>query len=155
MHSAKPYTPEEARHKLERWCAESDHSIADAQEKMRGWGLIPALQEELLVGLISGGYLSDERFAHSYVRGKFRQSKWGRVKIAHGLRAKGIPHNLIQQALEDIDADAYLELLKELAQKKQREIKDTNRFTRMGKITRFLLSRGFESHLIQAVLGED
>jgi regulatory protein len=99
--------------------------------------------------------LNEERYARNYVRGKFRQSKWGKVKIAHGLHAKGMPAGLIAEALTDIPDDEYIQLLADLAQRKRKEIKDTNQFTRMGKITRFLLSRGFESHLIRSVLEGD
>ena len=152
MQSSKPSTVEEALARLERWCATDDRCMADALTKMKDWGLIEIAQEEVLGKLVSGGFLNEERYARSYVRGKFRQSKWGRVKIAHGLRAKGFPTSLIAEAMEEIPEDDYLALLEQLATQKRKEVKDTNRFTRAGKISRFLQSRGFEGELIRKMV---
>ena len=152
MQSSKPSTVDEAQARLERWCATDDRCMADCLAKMKEWGLIEVAQEQILGQLVTQGFLNEERYARSYVRGKFRQSKWGRVKIAHGLRAKGIPNALIAEALEEIPEDEYLALLEHLAQQKRKEVKDTNRFTRAGKISRFLLSRGFEGELVRKTL---
>ena len=43
--------------------------------------LEPAARHEILVQLIEGNYLNEERFARSFVRGRFRMKAWGRNKI--------------------------------------------------------------------------
>ena len=47
--------------------------------------------------------------AKAFVRDKFRHNKWGKVKIAAHLKAKGITGDIIGTALGEIDNEEYID----------------------------------------------
>ena len=89
-----------------------------------------------------------------FVRDKLRFNRWGRVKIRYMLSAKQIPEEIIRDALDGIDNQYYVEILKEELIKKRPQIKDNNPYTVRNKLARFGQQRGFESGLIFQVLDE-
>ena len=76
--SVKTYTVEEAKRRLERYCAYQERSHRQVREKLREMRMIPLAIDEVIVHLIKHDFLNEERFARSYARGKFRLKKWGR-----------------------------------------------------------------------------
>ena len=89
-----------------------------------------------------------------FVRDKLRFNRWGKIKIRYMLSAKQIPEEVIRDAIDGIDDQAYLDILKEELIKKRRQIKDVNPYNVRNKLARFGQQRGFESGLIFQVLDE-
>ena len=54
----------------------------------------------------------------------------------------------INEGLEAIPEEEYLEVLTHVLEQKNRQLKDSDPYIRKGKLTRHALSRGFETHLI-------
>lgn len=146
--SGKVYTISQAFEKAAKYCAIQDRCQSELKTKLLSWGLNTHEADEVLVILISEGYVNDERFAKSYVRGKFNQSKWGKIKIENGLKAKQISSYCIQIAIQEIEETRYLYTLKELSFKKWKLESALPIKKRVEKTARFLISRGFESHLV-------
>ncbi len=105
--------------------------------------------------LIQQGLLNEERFARAYARGKWRMKQWGKQKIIYQLRQKKISEYCIRKGLSEIDGTEYEQILEQLAEKKARELKsERNIFTKKAKIYRFLVQKGFENDLIQAIIAK-
>ena len=75
--SVKTYTVEEAKRRLERYCAYQERSHRQVRDKLREMRMIPLAIDEVIVHLIKHDFLNEERFARSYARGKFRLKKMG------------------------------------------------------------------------------
>jgi regulatory protein len=73
--------------------------------------MIPEAIDTIIVHLIKHNYLNEERFAKSFVRGKFRIKKWGRNRLIRELRAREISKYTIDTALKELDPEAYEQTL--------------------------------------------
>jgi len=138
--------------KAEHFCAYQERAQQEVRDKLYDWGLWPDAVENIIVQLIGGNFLNEERFARSYVQGKFKQKGWGRIKIKQGLKIKKIPDNLLKKALLTIDGDEYFEMLTKILSKKAALLTEKVPYKRRYKLQQYALSRGFESDLIIDVL---
>lgn len=94
--------------KLARYCAYQERCRQEVRLKLSGLGVKGAAEAaRCMTRLEAEGFLDENRFAHAYVRGKFRQNHWGRRKIIMGLRAKGISEADVAEALGEIDPADY------------------------------------------------
>lgn len=144
----------EAKAKLETLCAYQEKCQYDIELKLTEWCFDREQKDQLISHLISFNFINEERFASSYVSGKFRMKKWGKLKITNHLKQKKISNYSILKGLKEIDKEEYWETLEILAQKKRNEIqaKKENEWVKKGKIYRFLISKGYESELINEVI---
>jgi len=148
----KVYDLQIAKEKIQAYCAYQERCHQDVIKKLKSWGLIPDVVDILLGELMQHNFLNEERFSRSFARGKFRIKKWGRIKIRMELKKKGVYSKCIDIALQEIDANDYYSMLKELLLKKSVLEKETHLFKRKAKLTRYLVSRGFEYDLIRMAL---
>lgn len=131
-----------------QFCAYQDRSHREVEEKLLELRMIPEAREQIIIKLMEENFLNEERFARSFVRGKFRIKKWGRVKIKQELKFRDISSPVIKLALTEIDERDYLEILEETAKKKLQLIKEPSLLKRKKKLSDYLLQRGFEAHLV-------
>ncbi|TPE45242.1 regulatory protein RecX [Pontibacter mangrovi] len=148
----KTYTPKEALIKAAAYCAYQDRTQQEVRDKLYSYGLEPDDVEELIIRLSQEKLIDEERYAQSYVRGKYGLKKWGRRKIMQGLKSKGISDYCIKQGLKEIDFEVYEQNLLQLLEKKNATEKEKNPFARRQKLTYFLMSKGYENDLIQDAL---
>ena len=148
MISNKTYTVEEARQKLQNYCSYQDRSHQEVQQKLSGMRMIPEAIDQIIVHLLEHNFLNEERFAKTYVSGKFRIKKWGRRRLTLELKKKGICKFNINQALNEINAVEYIETFNALAEKRINYIKEINKLKKKKKLADYLLYRGWESHLV-------
>lgn len=153
MKGDKKYSFLEAKHKIEAWCAYRDRCHSEVYKKLRDYGLDDEDTNALLAHLIEYRFLDEQRFANSFVSGKHRFKKWGKIKITAHLKQKQIPARCITEALEEINEEEYLEVLQELALQKWREKKGTS-FEIKVKVQRYLAGKGYETELIYNVLDD-
>lgn len=150
----KTHTPKEALIKAAAYCAYQDRTQQEVRDKLYSYGLESDDVEELIVRLSQEKLIDEERYAQSYVRGKYGLKKWGRRKIMQGLKSKGISDYCIKQGLKEIDLEVYEQNLLHLLEKKNATEKEKNPFARRQKLTYFLMSKGYENDLIQDALKE-
>jgi len=143
-----------AREKIQAYCAYQERCHQEVAKKLKSWGLIRDAIDLLIGELIQFNFLNEERYARSFARGKFRIKKWGRMKIRMELKKRDIYFKCIDFAMEEIEDKAYFETLKEVLQKKNELEKETNSYKRKMKLTRYLVSRGYEYDLIRDALEE-
>ncbi len=153
----KPKTPlstDEALEKVQKLCSAEEKCSQDVRKKLFNMGINSANAEKIIHQLTEEKYIDERRYAKSFASGKFKNNKWGKIKIKHELLRKKIPDNIIEDALRRIDPDEYLELLKNLLVKKQKSVSANNTYEIKGKLHRFANSKGFESDIISEVLDE-
>lgn len=154
MQNTKTYTVEEAMRVLEKYCVYQDRCHLEVSKKLHTMNMIQDAKDMIMVHLIQHDFLNEERYAKSFVRGKFYYKNWGKIKITKYLRSKNIGVKIIETALKEIDEKDYLETLKSLLEKKIHQIKANNTFEKRKKSIYFLQSKGYELPLIMNVLEE-
>jgi regulatory protein len=148
MISNKTYTVTEALLKLQNYCSYQERSHQEVQQKLAGMRMIPEAIDQIIVHLLEHNFLNEERFAKTYVSGKFRIKKWGRRRLTLELKKKGICKFNINQALNEINDVEYIETFNALAEKRINYIKEINKLKKKKKLADYLLYRGWESHLV-------
>ena len=145
---------EKAYSKMAQLCSRSEQCSADIRKKIIAYEIVDEIVEEIIQKLKRENFLDDERFARAYAKDKFKFNKWGKIKIKHFLRAKGISNSDIEKGLDEIDDNKYKDLLIKTMKEKARGVKNKNKFEKMGQIIRFAQNRGFEPELIHRYMNE-
>ncbi|RDK88792.1 regulatory protein RecX [Marinirhabdus gelatinilytica] len=145
----KTYTVDEAKAKLESYCAYQERCHRDVQKKLREMRMIPEAIDLIIHHLLQHNYLNETRFAQAFARGKFRTKKWGRQRIVRELKFRDISQYNIKIALQEIPESDYLETFHELAEKRLRQLEnETNVQKKKKKLADYLLYRGWESSMV-------
>ncbi|HET8736408.1 MAG TPA: regulatory protein RecX [Pricia sp.] len=150
----KFYTLKEAITKLEGYCSYQERCHKEVVTKLRSMRMIPEAIDQIMVHLIEGDYLNEERFAQSFARGKFSIKKWGRKRITAELKQRGISKFNIQSALQEIDEADYMKTFNALAEKRLSQISERNPQKRKRKLADYLIYRGWESPLVYEKVNE-
>ena len=141
--------------KMEAWCAYQDRCLFEVKTKLDSWLISSENQEQIIQKLIENRLLDEKRFVESFVSGKVRIKRWGKVKIKHHLFQKRIDKKLIQEGLNLIDNEVYWRNLLDLSNRKFSEIKPTeNPWKARQKVANYLASKGYEQDLIFEVIKE-
>jgi regulatory protein len=145
-----------AKQKAYRLLSLRPHSAKEIEKKLREKGFPATVIKEALEKLHDLQYLDDVSFASQWARNLAVNKLWGNRKIILSLQEKGIPANLVTDALEaarnEIPEEGAVVLLirKKLARNKsgKLDIKEKK------KIFQSLLGRGFPPGLILQNLGK-
>lgn len=146
---------DEILYKLAAKCSVSEQCMSDIEAKLSRYDLTEEECTRILRHLVEEKYIDDRRYAEAFVRDKYRFNKWGRIKIAQGLRMKDIDSETISTAMEAIDEAEYLDILRDLIKAKRKSTRGKNDYEINGKLVRFATGRGFEYAAIRQCMGTD
>ncbi|HKI88858.1 MAG TPA: regulatory protein RecX, partial [Draconibacterium sp.] len=133
---------------MARLCSRSEQCSPDIKRKILAVGHQEEEADEIIGMLKKEKFLNDERYVKAYVADKFRMNKWGKIKMRYYLRGKGLPDEIIQTGLDQIDDEKYKQALLKVLKDKAKSVKKKNKFEKMGQVIRFAQSRGFEPEMI-------
>jgi regulatory protein len=134
-------------------CSRKEYSEGEIRNKLKFWEVNPDDIDPIIETLVKEKFIDDLRFATAYVRDKVRLNHWGRTKIRYMLSMERVGRSFIDQALEEIDEELYLDALTELLQKKARELRnESNPFNRRQKLLKFAQGRGYEVDLALRII---
>ena len=145
---------QQAYSKMAQLCSRSEQCSADIRKKILAYEIVDEIVDEIIEKLIEEKYIDNERFVKAYVNDKFKFNKWGRIKIRHYLRQKGLSDATIQKGMDKIDEEKYKKVLVKTMKDKAKTIKKKDKFTKMGQIIRYTQGRGFEPELIHRYMNE-
>ena len=151
----KKLNPQQALIKAQQCCAYQERCQQEMRDKLYEWGLYPDAVENIIADLITDNFLNEERFAKTYAGGKFRIKKWGRVKIKIELKKRKISDYCIKKAMAEINDKEYIKTLKQLIEKKSKDIKEKKAEIRNYKLAQYVISRGFEDDLVWDTLRKE
>lgn len=135
-------------------CASREYCSSEISAKLLAWGLDYNASERIIGLLKKDNFINEERYALGFAKDKFNYNKWGKLKISAHLRAKKIPGNLINQALDSLDNEKYRQMLSNLLASHRKSVKARNEYDLKAKLMRYGLSKGFESSLLYEMLNE-
>lgn len=150
----RTYTVEEAKKKLEYYCAYQERCHKEVVQKLKDMRMIPEAIDVIVVHLIQNNFLNEERFAKTFVSGKLKIKKWGKRRLTLELKKKDISKTNISQALSEIDDKEYVEIFNDLAEKRYLSLKEANKYKKKKKLTDYLLYRGWDSFLVYDKVNE-
>ncbi len=120
----------------------------DVTQKLKKLEIFGDDIDQYLSHLIDNDFLNEQRFSECYVKGKFNNNNWGRIKIIRELKSRKISIDNINNGLSEINEEDYLKKLRVLSIKiinenidKPKEKLKENIFNRLGY-------KGWEKELI-------
>jgi regulatory protein len=129
------------------FCVYQERTQQEVFDRLKKMKLSDDEADEIICDLIQDNFINEERFAKVFASGKFRLKRWGRKKIFHHLKQRGLSEYCISKGLEEIDDKSYLNTIDKLIEAKDNSINKGNDFERKGKITNYLVGKGFEIDL--------
>ena len=150
---AKPVV--EIREKITRYCVYQERSWREVNDKLAELDCPEWAKEELCAFLITEGYVNEERFCRIFVRSKFHQLSWGKLKIRFELKKHQVSAANLKIALaEEIPEDENFETAQKVAKKKLALLSKKNSFEQKNSLYQFLQQKGYEQEVISSVLAE-
>ncbi len=149
----KHLTAEQVFRKAADYCAYQERCSNEVYTKCISWGLSVSDAASLIKKLISEGFIDEQRFAIAYARGKFKNNKWGKIKIVAELKSKQIPEPIIAKAISLIEEQDYAQIILELIKKKIPSL-GNNKHENKQKVFRYLASKGFEHGAIARIISQ-
>jgi regulatory protein len=145
--SDKTYTVDEIVAKMEHFCAWQERAPHEVWEKLCSFRLPEAEAGKIYEVLEQDGFFNEQRFAESFVRGKFRANRWGRIRIRQELKMRRVATEIIESALENIAISDYKATIKQLIDKKMAQYGSEDPRAR-DKTAASLIRAGFEPDLV-------
>lgn len=135
--------------KIEQYCASQEHCDFDVKRKLTQQNIPHEIIVQMIQKLIEKNFINHDRYCEAFTNDHVRIKKWGRLKIKAALKAKFLPSDSINKALQKIESDLYSENLNELMNRKIRELaSERDPQKKKAKLLRYLASNGYESELI-------
>jgi regulatory protein len=154
MINKRTYTVDEAKKKLEYYCAYQERCHKEVSQKLRDMNMIPEAIDVIIVHLLQHNFLNEERYTKAFVSGKLKIKKWGKRRLILELKRKNISKTNINHALTDIDENEYIDIFNDLAEKRFNSIQEKDKYKRKKKLTDYLIYRGWESFLVYDKVNE-
>lgn len=137
----------ELRERALRLLARREHSRFELSRKLEAAGFSSNDVTPLLDQFEAKNWLSDQRFAESYVAD--HRARAGSIKLAYDLRQRGVSNSVIDAVLSS-NRDSEFERAREVWQKKFDAV-PTDPSGKARQI-RFLQGRGFAAEVIRRVI---
>ncbi len=128
-------------------------SRKELEEKLRDREFGDAVIEAVVADLTRLGYINDREFARQWAAGRIRLRSFGRRRIEHELRNKGISRDVIQETLSEVFEDVPEAVIAQ--QEAEKKLKSLTRLApevRRRRLAGHLERRGFPSETIYDVL---
>jgi len=123
---------------MTKWCSLQERCTQEVRERLRKKGCSGPTADEVIQRLIEMDFLNEARFAESYARARAVHKGWGPLKIASGLRSKGLANSEVDAALAGVPAETFSAQLHRLVQRRKEELPEGK-----DRLIRWLVSRGF------------
>ena len=147
-------TEEQALQKLAALCSQSEHCTSEMKEKMTRWGIDEDAQQRVVDYIVANRYVDDRRYARSFVNDKLKYNKWGPRKIEQSLWMKHIDESILREALDDVDNEEYISVLRPLLTSKRKTTKAETDYEMNQKLLRFAIGRGFTFEQVKEVIDD-
>ncbi len=138
--------------KMQKYCAYQDRCHSEVRNKLLQLKVYGDDLENIMSDLIQQDYLNEERFACSYVRGKYRMKKWGRDKILMELKKRRISAYCIKKGMAEIDEEEYLQNLESLFVKYKAQYDGQPEFVKKQKVYGALRRKGYGNDEVAGVM---
>jgi regulatory protein len=133
--------------KIQSYCQYQERCIKEVRNKLFSLKATNKTADKILQSLIDNDYLNEDRYAKMFIQGKLRIKKWGRIKLKYELRSKGIDIKIINEHINQINEEDYMNYFNEFSTSKIKFLKGTKDQKKRSFINYFTY-RGWENDLI-------
>ena len=103
----------ELRRKGEYYCSYQERCHAEVYKKLKTYTSSNTDINEVISKLIADDFLNETRFSESFVRGKFKNKNWGKIRLILELKKRSISKKNIEIAMKQINQSIYEAKFKE------------------------------------------
>ena len=139
--------------KMRSYCMYQERCIKEVKKKLTRLQVIPKTKSKVINHLIDNDYLNEVRFTKSFIQGKLRIKKWGKIKLNYELRIRGVKKFIIDEEINKISKDDYNDYFNEFSNNKIKILKGSKDQKKRSFINYFTY-RGWENNLIYEKLNE-
>ena len=139
--------------KMRSYCMYQERCIKEVKKKLTSLQVIPKTKSKVINHLIDNDYLNEVRFTKSFIQGKLRIKKWGKIKLNYELRIRGVKKFIIDEEINKISKDDYYDYFNEFSNNKIKILKGSKDQKKRSFINYFTY-RGWENNLIYEKLNE-
>ncbi|PIQ24897.1 MAG: hypothetical protein COW63_19405 [Bacteroidetes bacterium CG18_big_fil_WC_8_21_14_2_50_41_14] len=136
--------------KAKNYCAYQERCLFDIKAKLDSWKVSETIAMKILQTLEKENYLDEERYAMAFALGKLRHNKWGKNKIIFALHQKQVLDLYIQMAINSLDEEEYLNILKAVISSKRTT--EALSFNEQAKLVAYAQQKGFQPSLAWKVV---
>ena len=130
-----------------------ERCIQEVKKKLTRLQVIPKSKSKIINHLIDDDYLNEVRFTKSFIQGKLRIKKWGRIKLNYELKMRGVKKFIIDEEINKISKEDYYDYFNEFSNNKIKTLKGSKEQKKRSFINYFTY-RGWENNLIYEKLDE-
>ena len=138
---------------MRSYCMYQERCIQEVKKKLTRLQVIPKTKSKVINHLIDNDYLNEVRFTKSFIQGKLRIKKWGKIKLNYELRIRGVKKFIIDEEINKISKDDYYDYFNEFSNNKIKILKGSKDQKKRSFINYFTY-RGWENNLIYEKLNE-
>ena len=139
--------------KMRSYCIYQERCILEVKKKLTRLQVAPKSKSKIIDHLIEDDYLNEVRFSKSFIQGKLRIKKWGRIKLNYELRIRGIKKFIIDEEINKISKEDYYDYFNEFSNNKIKTLKGSKEQKKRSFVNYFTY-RGWENNLIYEKLNE-
>ena len=139
--------------KMRSYCMYQERCIQEVKKKLTRLQVIPKSKSKIINHLIDDDYLNEVRFTKSFIQGKLRIKKWGRIKLNYELKMRGVKKFIIDEEINKISKRDYYDYFNEFSINKIKTLKGSKEQKKRSFINYFTY-RGWETNLIYEKLNE-
>ena len=139
--------------KMRLYCMYQERCIQEVKKKLTRLQVVPKSKSKIINHLIDDDYLNEVRFTKSFIQGKLRIKKWGRIKLNYELKIRGIKKFIIDKEINKISKEDYYQYFNEFSNNKIKTLKGSKEQKKRSFINYFTY-RGWENNLIYEKLNE-
>ena len=139
--------------KMRSYCMYQDRCVQEVIKKLTRLQVIAKTKSKIIDHLIEDDYLNEVRFAKSFIQGKLRIKKWGRIKLNYELSIRGIKKFIIDEEINKISKVDYYQYFNEFSNNKIKTLTGSKEQKKRSFVNYFTY-RGWENNLIYEKLNE-
>ena len=139
--------------KMRSYCIYQERCILEVKKKLTRLQVAPKSKSKIIDHLIEDDYLNEVRFSKSFIQGKLRIKKWGRIKLNYELKIRGIKKFIIDKEINKISKEDYYQYFNEFSNNKIKTLKGSKEQKKRSFVNYFIY-RGWENNLIYEKLNE-
>ena len=139
--------------KMRSYCMYQERCILEVKKKLSRLHVVPKSKSKIIDRLIENDYLNEVRFSKSFIQGKLRIKKWGRIKLNYELSIRGIKKFIIDEEINKISKEDYYQYFNEFSNNKIKTLTGSKEQKKRSFVNYFTY-RGWENNLIYEKLNE-
>ncbi|HSP60937.1 MAG TPA: regulatory protein RecX [Ornithinimicrobium sp.] len=143
-----------ARRIVLRQLAMGPRTRRQLEDKLRDRGCEPEVARRVLDRMTEVGLVDDESYAEMYVRSKQETKGLAAGALRHELRQKGVPDEVADAALEEIDPEREKDQARALVARRLRTMRGLERDVQTRRLAGFLARKGYGPGVAYQVVRE-